>query len=82
MERNSVRAGGDVKKQCAPPPPAGVHPRYVPKRGAVLKGIVRRMLSCFLSASPPIIGPANSSSVRPAPAGEGEGGGDGAEQGK
>uniref|UniRef100_J3LGV8 Uncharacterized protein n=1 Tax=Oryza brachyantha TaxID=4533 RepID=J3LGV8_ORYBR len=30
------------------PPRPGVHPRYIPKRGSVLKGIVRRMLGLFV----------------------------------
>uniref|UniRef100_A0A0D9VKR9 Uncharacterized protein n=1 Tax=Leersia perrieri TaxID=77586 RepID=A0A0D9VKR9_9ORYZ len=37
------RGGGGSR-----PPPAGVHRRYIPKRGSVLKGIVRRMLGLFV----------------------------------
>nr|TKW41472.1 hypothetical protein SEVIR_1G318500v2 [Setaria viridis] len=70
-------AGGRDKN----PPPQGVHPRYIPKRGAVLKGIVRGVLRRLLLSSPLAGGPANSGGcrVRPAPT---EAGGDGAEQGK
>ncbi|RLM78558.1 hypothetical protein C2845_PM12G26390 [Panicum miliaceum] len=73
------RVGGAGDKNN--PPPQGVHPRYVPKRGAVLKGIVRGVLRCFLPASS---APAGSGGrrVRPAPAEAGAGGDDGAEQGK
>ncbi|RLN09910.1 hypothetical protein C2845_PM11G26530 [Panicum miliaceum] len=62
------RVGGAGNKNN--PPPQGVHPRYVPKRGAVLKGIVRGVLRCFLLASPLASALADSGSrrVRPAPA--------------
>ncbi|BAF09970.1 Os02g0736700 [Oryza sativa Japonica Group] len=43
--------GGGVGGGKKPPPP-GVHPRYVPKRGSVLKGIVRRMLGLFVFLLP------------------------------
>ncbi|KAF8775882.1 hypothetical protein HU200_004074 [Digitaria exilis] len=56
------------------PPPQGVHPRYVPKRGSVLKGIVRGVLRCFVCAST-----ANTGGRRVRPA---EAGGDAPEQGK
>ncbi|CAL5055778.1 unnamed protein product [Urochloa decumbens] len=80
MSPGGGRAGGAASGRINPPP-QGVHPRYIPKRGSVLKGIVRGVLRCFLLASPPASGPANSGGrrVRPAPA---EAGGDGAEQGK
>ncbi|KAL6912166.1 hypothetical protein ACP4OV_000971 [Aristida adscensionis] len=71
--------GGDCKK----PPPPGVHPRYVPERGAVLKGILRGVLRGFVLVCPPLISGTASSGgrrVRPAPPGAGAGGG--AEQGK
>ncbi|KAG2653858.1 uncharacterized protein LOC120657175 [Panicum virgatum] len=70
------RVGGNSN-----PPSQGVHPRYyVPKRGAVLKGIVRGVLRCFLLA---FSASADSGGrrVRPAPAEAGAGDG-GAEQGK
>ncbi|TVU28437.1 hypothetical protein EJB05_19954, partial [Eragrostis curvula] len=75
--------GGNGKnsKKMLPPPPAGVHQRYVPKRGAVLKRIVRGMLHCFLLISPPIVSSGSGRRVSPAPAAAGAGGG-GAEQGK
>ncbi|CAN6246188.1 unnamed protein product [Urochloa humidicola] len=80
MSPGGGRAGGGGRDKN-PPLPQGVHPRYIPKRGSVLKGIVRGVLRSFLLASPPAGGPGNSGGrrVRPAPA---EAGGDGAEQGK
>lgn len=77
MSPGGGRAGGDRDKN---PPPQGVHPRYIPRRGAVLKGIVRGVLRRLLLTSPLAGGPANSGGcrVRPAPA---EAAGDIAEQG-
>ncbi|OEL17069.1 hypothetical protein BAE44_0021914 [Dichanthelium oligosanthes] len=75
------RVGGFCNKNPAPQG-VHVHPRYVPKRGSVLKGILRGMLRCFLLTTSQLAGePASSGGrrVRPAPA---EAGGDGAEQGK
>lgn len=79
MSPGGARVGdrGDGNKK-PPPPTPGTHPRYIPKRGSVLKGIVRGVLGLIST----LIGaPANSGGhrVRPAPPGEG---GDGAEQGK
>ncbi|KAJ1280946.1 hypothetical protein BS78_04G270800 [Paspalum vaginatum] len=74
-----MSCGGGRDRDCTKKPPQpGAHPRYIPRRGGVLKGIVRGMLGLI---SPLIIAPANPGGrrVRPAPAGEG---GDGAEQGK
>lgn len=77
MSCSAGRVGGDGRDYDKKPPP-GTHPRYVPRRGGVLKGIVRGMLGLI---SPLITAPANPGGrrVRPAPAGAG---GDGAEQGK
>ena len=70
--------GGDGNKK-PPPPTPGAHPRYIPKRGSVLKGIVRGVLGLIST----LIGaPANSGVHRVRPAPPGEGGDDGAEQGK
>ncbi|KAL6633582.1 hypothetical protein ACP70R_026253 [Stipagrostis hirtigluma subsp. patula] len=82
MNCGGGRVGGGDGGNCRKPPPPGVHPRYIPERGAVLKGIVRAMLRCFLLISPPMIsGPVSSGGrrVRPAPL---EAGGDAAEQGE
>ncbi|CAO2047573.1 unnamed protein product [Urochloa humidicola] len=82
MSPGGERAGGGGHDKN-PPWPQGVHvhPRYIPKRGSVLKGIIRGVLRFFLLASPPASGPGNSGGrrVRPEPA---EAGRDGAEQGK
>lgn len=76
MSPGGGRVGDGSEKP--PPPTPGAHPRYIPKRGSVLKGIVRGVLDLI---STPIGAPANSGGhrVRPAPVGEG---GDGAVQGK
>ncbi|PWZ24919.1 hypothetical protein Zm00014a_033725 [Zea mays] len=73
---------GDVGSK-KPTPGPGAHPRYVPRRGSVLKGIVRGVLGLVFTL---ISAPANSGGhrVRPAPP-PATGGGesdDGAEQGK
>lgn len=47
-----VMLGGGGVGGGKKPPPRGVHPRYVPKRGSVLKGIVRRMLGLFVFLLP------------------------------
>ena len=74
------REGGAGSKNN--PPPQGVHPRYVPKRGAVLKGIVRGVLRCLLLLASSAPADSGVRRVRPAPAEAGAGGDDGAEQGK
>ncbi|CAN6280049.1 unnamed protein product [Urochloa humidicola] len=51
MSPGGGRAGGAGRNKN-PQPPQGVHPRYIPKRGAVLKGIARGVLRSFLLASP------------------------------
>lgn len=71
--------GGDGGGQKPPPPPR-VHPRYIPKRGAVLKGVVRGMLRLFVFLPPSRPVSAIDGRVRPAPPSLG---GDGVgEQGK
>lgn len=72
------------KVASAMKPTPGPHPRYVPRRGSVLKGIVRGVLGLVFTL---ISAPANSGGhrVRPAPLlapGEGGESDDGAEQGK
>lgn len=70
--------GGNGQK----PPPPRVHPRYIPKRGGVLKGIVRGIhrLFVFLPPSGPVS--AVGGRVRPAPPSPGPGGDGVLEQGK
>ncbi|KAG8072310.1 hypothetical protein GUJ93_ZPchr0006g42687 [Zizania palustris] len=72
--------GGGGGSRQKPPPPPGVHPRYVPKRGEVLKKIVRGIPGLFVFA-PPLGGggAVNDGGVRVSPAPPP--GGDGAEQG-
>lgn len=75
--------GGRVGDVGSKKPTPGPHPRYIPRRGSVLKGIVRGVLGLVFTL---ISAPANSGGhrVRPAPPAPGEGGGsdDGADQGK
>jgi hypothetical protein len=76
--------GGRVGDVGSKKPTPRAHPRYVPRRGSVLKGIVRGVLGLVFTL---ISAPANSGGhrVRPAPPpapGEGGESDDGAEQGK
>ncbi|KAL5211934.1 hypothetical protein ABZP36_022781 [Zizania latifolia] len=73
--------GGGGGSRQKPPPPPGVYPRYVPKRGAVLKNILQGIPGLFVFV-PPLCGGGSVNDgggrVSPAP----PPGGDGAEQGK
>jgi hypothetical protein len=74
---------GSQKPTPAPAPaPASAHPRYVPRRGAVLKRIVSGALRCFLfQANGLVPGSVVGGRVSPAPP-DMLGGGGAAEQAK
>jgi hypothetical protein len=78
-----VGADGDGDRQMPTLAPARAHPRYVPRRGAVLKRIVGGALRFFLSKMNGMVPQSSACGGRVSPAPPDILGGDGsAEQGK